>query len=210
MQLSENALLKSGKLLPLMELFYTLQGEGFHTGEAAVFIRIGGCDVGCKWCDAKESWNPDLHPLTPIEEIITQCTAFPSPNIVITGGEPLNYNLDLLCAGLKSYGLKTFLETSGSENISGNWDWICLSPKVNAPPLDDLFPKAHELKVIIETEEDFERAETYAEQVSANCMLFLQPEWSRRNMITPLVVDYIGSHPQWKLSLQMHKYIGIP
>jgi 7-carboxy-7-deazaguanine synthase len=206
----QSALLKEGKLLPLMELFYTLQGEGFHTGEAAVFIRIGGCDVGCKWCDAKESWNPSIHPLTTIEEILSQATAFPSANVVITGGEPLSYNLDPLCQALKGAGLKTFLETSGSEPLSGSWDWICLSPKTNALPLPALFPLAHELKVIIETPEDFDSAESYAEQLAADCLLFLQPEWSRRNTITPIIVDYIGSNPKWKLSLQMHKYIGIP
>lgn len=193
-----------------MELFYTLQGEGFHTGEAAVFIRIGGCDVGCKWCDVKESWDPSLHPLTAIEAIISQVTAFPSPNVVITGGEPLNYNLDSLCTGLKNLGLKIFLETSGSEKLSGHWDWICLSPKTNAPPLPAIFKLANELKVIIETEDDLEYADIYGDQLNETCLRFLQPEWSKRNIITPIIVDYIESHPQWKLSVQMHKYIGIP
>jgi organic radical activating enzyme len=204
------ALLDQGKVLPLMELFYTLQGEGFHTGEAAVFIRIGGCDVGCKWCDVKESWDPSLHPLTPVDDIISSATAFPAPNVVITGGEPLMYNLDILCHGLKDKGLQIFLETSGTEKLSGIWDWICLSPKVNMEPLHENLSRADELKVIIENESDFEKAESWALQVSAGCRLFLQPEWSQRNSMTPAIVDYIQSNPQWKLSLQMHKYIGIP
>lgn len=202
--------LKQGRILPLMELFYTLQGEGFHTGEAAVFIRIGGCDVGCKWCDVKESWNPELHPLTPVSDILNQASAYPSPNVVVTGGEPLNYNLDILCEGLQQRGYRTFLETSGSEELSGRWDWICLSPKKQAPPLPGIYEQAHELKVIIEHPDDLYEAEIYADRVSAECILFLQPEWSKRNTITPHIVDFIESHPQWKLSLQVHKYIGIP
>ncbi len=202
--------LNEGRLLPLMELFYTLQGEGFHTGEAAVFIRIGGCDVGCKWCDVKESWDPTLHTLTPLADILNQASAFPSPNVVVTGGEPLNYNLNLLCDGLHQRGYRTFLETSGTENISGSWDWICLSPKKQAPPLPAIFPLAHELKVIIEQPDDLFDAENHAQFVSKQCKLFLQPEWSRRKEITPHLVDFIESHPEWKLSLQVHKYIGIP
>jgi 7-carboxy-7-deazaguanine synthase len=206
----ENQLLQLGKFLPLMELFYTLQGEGFHTGEAACFIRIGGCDVGCNYCDVKESWDPELHPLTSVDEIIDQVCAFPSASVVVTGGEPLKYNLDFLCAELKNRGLKTYLETSGSETLSGDWDWICLSPKKNSPPLPDLYNIAHELKVIIQTEDDIMWAEENAEKVNANCLLYLQPEWSLRKAATPLIVDYIGSNPRWKLSLQIHKYIGIP
>lgn len=202
--------LAQGKILPLMELFYTLQGEGYHTGEAAVFIRIGGCDVGCRWCDVKESWDPSLHPLTAVDEILSQVSAYPSPNVVITGGEPLNYNLTLLCKGLKSMGYHTFLETSGSEKLSGEWDWICLSPKKNAPPVTSVIEKADELKVIIQLPEDLTDAENYATMVRSSCKLYLQPEWSRRKEITPVIVDFIGSHPEWKLSLQMHKYIGIP
>jgi len=202
--------LKDGLVLPLMELFYTLQGEGFHTGEAAIFIRIGGCDVGCSWCDVKESWDPSLHPLTAVEEIINQASAYPSPNVVITGGEPLLYNLGPLCEGLKNLGLHTFLETSGSEELSGDWDWICLSPKKNALPLPSVYQHAHELKVIIQVPEDLNDAETYAASVSEHCKRYLQPEWSHRKEITPHIVDFIGSHPEWKLSLQVHKYIGIP
>lgn len=207
---SDEQLLKEGKILPLMELFYTLQGEGYHTGEAAVFIRIGGCDVGCRWCDVKESWDPSIHPLTTIEEIFNQTSAYPSPNVVVTGGEPLNYNLGLLCQGLKQRGYHTFLETSGSEKLSGDWDWICLSPKKNAPPLPALFEHANELKVIIQTPEDLFDAENYAAYVNPSCRLYLQPEWSCRKEITPHIIDFIGSHPEWMLSVQVHKYIGIP
>lgn len=208
--MNKGSSLKNGKHLPLMELFYTLQGEGFHTGEAACFIRIGGCDVGCRWCDVKESWDPAMHPLTPVDEIIKQACAFPSPNIVITGGEPLKYNLNLLCAELKKNKLKTFLETSGAETFSGQWDWVCLSPKKNAPPMNAAYNIAHELKVIIEDSEDFLWAEENAALVNNHCKLFLQPEWSRRKSATELIVDYIGSNPKWKLSVQVHKYIGIP
>lgn len=193
-----------------MELFYSLQGEGYHTGEAAVFIRIGGCDVGCSWCDVKESWDPELHPLTKVEDIVAEVSAFPAPNVVVTGGEPLKYDLGPLCSRLHEIGYKTFLETSGSEPLSGDWNWICLSPKKHFPPLAEIYPMAHELKMIIETEDDLDWAERNAEQVGMSCKLFLQPEWSRRKEITPLIVDYIGSDPKWKLSLQVHKYIGIP
>lgn len=196
--------------LPLMELFYSLQGEGFHTGEAAVFLRIGGCDVGCRWCDVKESWDADLHPLTPVQEILDEIRAFPSASVVVTGGEPLKYNLDPLCEGLREAACRTYLETSGSEPLSGSWDWICLSPKKGAPPLTDICLLADELKVIIENENDFEWAEMQAERVSKACLLYLQPEWSKHKEITPGIVDYIGSNPRWKLSLQVHKYIGIP
>lgn len=204
-------LLKQGKVLPLMETFYTLQGEGFNTGRAAWFLRIGGCDVGCKWCDIKESWNPELFPPTSIEQIIEQVTRTnPAKSVVVTGGEPLLYNLDILCNELKNLNYQLFLETSGSEPLSGVWDWICLSPKKNSPPLQKIFTAANELKVIVFDTSDFEWAEKNAAKVSPNCMLYLQPEWSQRKTMIPLIVDYILAHPKWKISLQSHKYMNIP
>jgi organic radical activating enzyme len=203
-------LLKEGKVLPLMEEFYTLQGEGFHTGRAAYFARIGGCDVGCRWCDIKESWNAKKYPPVKTDLIIEHALFYPAKAIVVTGGEPLLYNLDYLCEGLRNNGIKTHLETSGSRMLSGNWDWICLSPKKENPPVPGLHEKADELKVIIEDFSDFAWAEENAEMVRAECILYLQPEWSIRNSIVPLIVKYIQSHPKWKISLQSHKYMRIP
>jgi 7-carboxy-7-deazaguanine synthase len=193
-----------------MEEFYTLQGEGFHTGRAAYFVRIGGCDVGCHWCDSEESWNSAKYPPVPTDLIIRHAASSPSKSIVITGGEPLLYNLDYLCKGLHREGIRTFLETSGSARLSGEWDWICLSPKEDAPPLKEIFPMANELKVIIEDPDDFSWAEQNARQVSSTCILFLQPEWSRRDTMIPVIVDYIQLHPEWRISLQSHKYMRIP
>jgi len=208
--LDTDQLLKEGKALPLMEEFYSLQGEGTQTGKAAWFIRIGGCDVGCRWCDVKESWIAEYHPLTLTNEIIAHASECPAKAVVVTGGEPLQYNLDYLCAKLKEHGIKTYLETSGSEKLSGAWDWICLSPKQNAPPLKDIFSKADELKVIIYDETDFDWAEANARNVSPSCRLMLQPEWSRYNSIIPKIVDYILKHPEWSVSLQSHKFMRIP
>ncbi|MDP4282165.1 MAG: 7-carboxy-7-deazaguanine synthase QueE [Bacteroidota bacterium] len=193
-----------------MEDFYTLQGEGFNTGKAACFLRIGGCDVGCNWCDVKESWNVSDFPLTPVEEIIQKTLIFPARAVVITGGEPLLYNMDPLCRGLKEHGIQTYLETSGSCPVTGSWNWICVSPKKEAPPLDDLLAKADELKVIISDLHDFQWAESNKQGVRESCYLFLQPEWSRRNEVTPLIVKYILTHPEWRISIQSHKYMGIP
>lgn len=200
--------LSDGKALPLMEAFHSIQGEGFYTGTPAYFLRIGGCDVGCAWCDAKESWNAQSHPLTSTDEIINAAIKDLSKAAVITGGEPLLYNLDYLCAQLKKYSFKTFLETSGSYPLSGKWDWICLSPKRNAPPLADIYNKANELKVIIYDDEDFAWAEKNAAFVKQNCILYLQPEWKNRYTTTPKIIDYISK--KWNISLQMHKYMGIP
>ncbi len=199
-----------GSFLPLMEDFYTLQGEGFHTGRAAYFLRIGGCDVGCYWCDVKESWNPSLHPLTAVEEIVSRASDSPSRTVVVTGGEPLMYNLDLLCSGLKDKGMAIHLETSGSHPFSGSFDWICLSPKRKSPPLESVFPLANELKVIVFDETDLDWAEENAKQVSPHCQLFLQPEWSRIKVVAPLIIEYVKNHPEWKVSLQTHKYLHIP
>ena len=210
MDKDQEILLREGKLLPLMEEFYTLQGEGFHTGQAAYFVRIGGCDVGCHWCDSKESWDASKYPPVPVDQIIEHAASFPAKAIVVTGGEPSLYNLDYLCQGLKSKGIRTFLETSGSVPLTGMWDWICLSPKKDAPPLSDIFKLADELKVIIEDPGDFEWAEKNAMSVKDGCLTYLQPEWSVSEQITPFIVKYIMDHPRWKISLQSHKYMRIP
>jgi len=201
--------------LPVMEAFYTLQGEGFHQGKAAYFIRLAGCDVGCFWCDVKDSWDSTLHPKKTIQEIIKDITLQRSlvngnPIIVVTGGEPLLHNLDLLTQELRTFNFKTHVETSGSSSLSGYWDWICLSPKKFKKPLPEVLSVAHELKVIIYNKSDFKWAEENAAQVSPNCKLYLQPEWSKAAQVTPFIIDYIKSNPRWQLSLQVHKYINIP
>lgn len=202
--------LKAGKLLPLMEEFYTIQGEGFNTGKAAYFIRIGGCDVGCHWCDVKESWDANIHPLTPIEKIVENVLAYKATSVVVTGGEPLIYNLDALTALLKEKGIETFIETSGAYSLSGNWDWICLSPKKTLAPLPEIYSKAHELKVIIFNKHDFKWAEEQAALVSKDCYLYLQPEWSKHAQHLPEIIEYVKENPKWMISLQTHKYMNIP
>jgi organic radical activating enzyme len=199
----------AGIYLPLMEAFYTLQGEGYHKGTAAYFIRVGGCDVGCHWCDVKESWNPKIHPPTAISEIVTQAKTF-SNTIVVTGGEPLMWPMDPLTASLKSAGLQTHIETSGAYPLSGEWDWICLSPKKNKLPRPQIYAKAHELKVIVHNKHDFIFAEEQASLVNQDCKLYLQPEWSQREKMMPLMVDYVMKNTRWILSLQTHKYLNIP
>lgn len=199
-----------GKMLPLMEEFYTVQGEGFHSGKPAYFVRIGGCDVGCYWCDVKESWNARLHPLTATDQIIQNAMACPAKAIVVTGGEPLMYPLDYFCKGLHDEGLQIYLETSGSHPLSGEWDWICLSPKKKRPPKAGIYPLANELKVIVFDESDFEWAEQNAAFVSENCYISLQPEWSRMDKVMPLIVDWVLAHPRWNISLQSHKFMHIP
>lgn len=196
--------------LPVMEAFYTLQGEGFHQGKAAYFIRLGGCDVGCVWCDVKESWDASKHPVQDIDAIVAAAAAYPGRLAVVTGGEPLMHDLTALTASLKTAGFQTNIETSGSHPLSGSWDWICLSPKKFKAPLPEILPLANELKVIIFNKSDFAWAEKYAEQVSPSCKLYLQPEWDKAAAMTPLIVDYIKDHPQWELSIQMHKYIQVP
>lgn len=197
-------------VLPVMEHFYTLQGEGFYQGHAAYFIRLGGCDVGCVWCDVKESWDAERHPLFNIEDLIINIKNTPSKIVVVTGGEPLLHNLEALTTQLKKKGLRTHIETSGSSPLSGIWDWITLSPKKFKAPLPEVLPHANELKVVVFNASDFVWAENYAAKVSVNCKLYLQPEWSKAALITPLIIDYIKAHPQWQLSLQIHKYIDVP
>ena len=203
------SLVNAGKMLPLMEAFYTIQGEGFHKGTAAYFIRIGGCDVGCHWCDVKESWNADLHPPTAISDIANDA-AKDSQTIVVTGGEPLMWDMNPLTAELKSKGMQTHIETSGAYKLTGDWDWICLSPKKLKGPLHEVYQKAHELKVIVYNLDDLKFAEEQAAKVNSDCILYLQPEWSKRDKVTPFIVEYVMKHPKWKVSLQTHKYLNIP
>lgn len=203
-------LIPDGKRLPLVEEFFSLQGEGYHSGKAAYFIRLGGCDVGCNYCDSRFTWNPNIHPMVETVAIIDQIVKSGTDSVVVTGGEPLMCNLDFLCDGLKKKNIRTFLETSGAYPLSGEWDWICLSPKKNMPPVNEIFKVAGELKVIIQEESDFEWAETYRGLVNRNCRLFLQPEWSRFETIIPEIVAYIKKNPCWRISLQIHKYMHIP
>ena len=205
-----NSLQIKTSVLPVMEHFYTLQGEGYHQGRAAYFIRLGGCDVGCVWCDVKESWDADKHPLFEVRSLRSEVKKTPAEIVVITGGEPLLHNLDELTKELQEAGLQTNIETSGSSPLSGSWDWICLSPKKFKEPLPEVIRVANELKIIIFNKSDFAWAEKYAAQVPASCKLYLQPEWSKAAQMTPLIVDYIKEHPQWELSLQIHKYINVP
>ena len=197
-------------IFPVMEHFYTLQGEGFHQGRAAYFIRLGGCDVGCVWCDVKDSWDGGKHPLLNIADLISNIERTPAELVVITGGEPLMHNLDALTAALRQKGYEVNIETSGAHPLSGEWSWICLSPKKFKAPLPEILPLADELKVVVFNQSDLDWAEKYAALVSPACKLFLQPEWEKASSITPLIIDYIKQHPQWELSLQIHKYINVP
>ena len=196
--------------LPVMEHFYTLQGEGFHQGRAAYFIRLGGCDVGCVWCDVKESWDASKHPLFNIGELILSIRQTKAKLVVITGGEPLMHNLDVLTDALQAAGFETNIETSGAHPLSGRWDWICLSPKKFKAPLPGILPLANELKVIVFNQSDFHWAEEYEALVAPGCKLYLQPEWDKAAIVTPHIIEYIKQHPQWELSLQIHKYINVP
>ena len=198
-----------GVYLPLMEAFYTLQGEGYHKGSAAYFIRIGGCDVGCHWCDVKESWDAQKHPPTGIESIVQEAKKW-SNTVVVTGGEPLMWPMSPLTTELKSKGIITHIETSGAYNLSGAWDWFCLSPKKTKLPTPEAYKAADELKMIIHNQNDFKFAEEQAALVGEDCILFLQPEWSKREQMMPEMVDYVLKNPRWKVSLQTHKYLNIP
>lgn len=209
MQKRVQKLVNEGKMLPLMEEFYTIQGEGYYKGTAAYFIRIGGCDVGCHWCDVKESWNADLHPPTDTDIIVSNALKY-SNVVVVTGGEPLTWDMTLLTQGLKNKGAKTHIETSGAYPLTGKWDWICLSPKKIKLPQPEIYKKANELKCIVYNNNDFLFAEEQASKVAEDCVLYLQPEWSVREKIIPLIVDYVMKNPKWKVSLQTHKYLNIP
>lgn len=207
---NRNAISDNGLKLPLVEEFYTIQGEGFHTGKAAWFIRLGGCDVGCNWCDSRFSWDPSSHPLIETDILIENALNSGADSVVITGGEPLMWNLDYLCSGLKRHGIKTFIETSGAYSLTGIWDWICLSPKSNMPPKKSIFAMADELKVIIEKKEDFEWAEKQKIMVNERCRIYLQPEWSKFETILPFIIEYVKVNVKWSISLQSHKFMHIP
>ena len=210
MQAKESiAAVAQGYSLPLMEAFYTLQGEGYHKGGAAYFIRIGGCDVGCHWCDVKESWNAALHPPTHIDQIVRGAKQY-SDTVVVTGGEPLMWPMEPLTNLLHSKEINIHIETSGAYPLSGNWDWFCLSPKKNKLPIKEAYERADELKMIIYNKDDIRFAEEQAFKVGSGCKLFLQPEWSKRDTVMPLLVDYVLDNPKWKVSLQTHKYLNIP
>jgi len=206
----ENDIFERGRKLPLMEEFYSLQGEGYHTGRASYFIRVGGCDIGCSWCDSKRSWDADRHPLVPADDIISRAAAYPSGIILVTGGEPTMYELGYLCDKAKEAGFKIFLETSGTYQLTGSWDWICLSPKKHNPPVEHYYTKANELKVIVSEPGDFPWAEEVSKKVNEGCHLFLQPEWSRKAVMTDEIIDYVRGHPQWRISMQAHKVWRIP
>jgi organic radical activating enzyme len=198
-----------GTALPLMEAFYTLQGEGYYKGSAAYFIRSGGCDVGCQWCDVKESWDAAKHPPTQIQEIVEEAYQY-SKTIVITGGEPLMWNMEPLTQALNLKNMQIHIETSGAYPITGNWDWFCLSPKKNMLPTAEAYHIANELKVIVYNKNDLLFAEEQAQYVNDHCILYLQPEWSKREKVMPILVDYVLQNPKWKVSLQTHKYLNIP
>jgi 7-carboxy-7-deazaguanine synthase len=206
----DTELISEGRKLPVVEEFYSLQGEGFHTGKAAYFIRLGGCDIGCSWCDSRFSWNPEIHPVVETKSIIDRVVESGADSVVVTGGEPLMWSLDDLCKGLKNKNISTFIETSGAYQLTGMWDWICLSPKQKMPPITDICKIADELKVIISNKTDFDWAEKYHKLVSERCKLFLQPEWSLFETIIAEVVEYIKKNPVWRISLQAHKYMHIP
>jgi organic radical activating enzyme len=196
--------------LPVMEHFYTLQGEGAYTGNAAYFVRLGGCDVGCVWCDVKDSWDVNSHPQISIQNIVTFISEVKSPIAVITGGEPLMHNLDELTESIQSKGIRTHIETSASHPLSGNWDWICVSPKKFKAPLPEILIKANELKVIIFNKSDFDWAEKHASMVEKDCQLFLQPEWDQQSKMLTLIIEYVKQNPKWKIGLQTHKWMQIP
>ncbi len=200
----------STNTLPLMEHFYTIQGEGFHTGRAAYFVRLAGCDVGCVWCDVKESWDANAHPQVNIYTILQYVMEAKAEMAVITGGEPLLHQLDELTALLQQNNIETNIETSGSSPLSGNWNWICVSPKKFKEPLLEVIENANELKIVVFNKSDFEWAEKYAALVNKDCILYLQPEWDKAEQVLPLIIEYVKQNPKWKISLQTHKYLQIP
>ena len=193
-----------------MELFYSLQGEGYHQGKAAFFIRLAGCDVGCVWCDVKDSWDASKHPVLTIDEIVAAAAAHPSRIAIVTGGEPLLHQLDPLTTALKVAGFQTHIETSGSSPMSGSWDWVCLSPKKFKAPLPESIKAADELKVVVFNKSDFDWANSFVNDVNTDCKKYLQPEWEKSDAMTPLVIEYIKQNPSWELSAQLHKYIQVP
>lgn len=210
MNYAEIKLLDGGRLLPVMEEFYTLQGEGYNMGKAAYFVRVGGCDVGCSWCDSKESWNAKLFPPVPVSDVVARAAATPAKTVVVTGGEPSSYPMDIFTQALKEKGITVMVETSGAYSLTGVWDWVCLSPKKNMPPRNENYQLANELKVIIHNRGDLQWAERNAKLVNADCHLFLQPEWSVADKMMEILTEYVMKHPRWRISLQAHKYMRIP
>ena len=210
MNIANNNNLEKGFSLPLMEAFHSIQGEGFFSGKSSYFLRIGGCDVGCHWCDVKESWDPNLHPLTEVDKIVEDIKKYSVKIVVITGGEPLMWNLEYLCKKLRNLDLKIHLETSGAYNLSGEFDWICLSPKKNLKPLNEVQLIADELKVIISNKNDFKWALDQSNKVKRDCKLYLQPEWSKKELVLPKIIDFVSKNQNWRISLQTHKYMNLP
>ncbi|MFT6815389.1 MAG: 7-carboxy-7-deazaguanine synthase [Sphingobacteriales bacterium] len=196
--------------LPIMEQFYTVQGEGMHQGTAAYFIRLGGCDVGCIWCDVKDSWDASVHPQKTVKEIVADAKKHPSKIVVITGGEPLMYDLTELCQALHDSGFKTHIETSAAYEMSGAWEWICVSPKKFKAPKPEALKQAHELKVIVYNKADLNWATAFESKVNKQCALYLQPEWDKMEVMMPLIIEFVKANPHWKISLQCHKFMNIP
>lgn len=194
---------------PVMEQFYTIQGEGYYTGRAAYFIRIAGCDVGCIWCDVKDSWHTEGYPICSVDELVQSANQFPGNIVVITGGEPAMYDLNELCNGLRAYGKRVHIETSGAYPLRGQFDWVCFSPKKFKKPVDGFGAMADELKVVVFNKSDFEWAESFRKEVKSNCKLYLQPEWDKHEQVQPMMIEYIKQHPHWQFSLQTHKYLGV-
>ena len=210
MNITKNNNLENGFSLPLMEAFHSIQGEGFFSGKSSYFLRIGGCDVGCHWCDVKESWDPNLHPLTEVDKIVDDIKKYSIKIVVITGGEPLMWNLEYLCKKLRNLNLKIHLETSGAYNLSGEFDWICLSPKKNLKPLNEVQVIADELKVIVSNKNDIKWAIDQSNKVNSDCKLYLQPEWSKKELVLPKIIDFVSKNQNWRISLQTHKYMNLP
>ena len=202
--------LENGIVLPLMESFLTIQGEGYFSGKTSYFLRIGGCDVGCHWCDVKESWDPNLHPLISVDSIIQSIIETKVKTVVITGGEPLMWNMEYITKQLVENNIQVYLETSGAYSLSGSFNWICLSPKKTMKPLNKIYSLTDELKVIISNKNDFKWAIKHKENVKPSCKLYLQPEWSKKDSILPIIIDFVTKNPEWTISLQAHKYMNIP
>lgn len=201
--------MNDAQLLPVMERFYTVQGEGAFAGAPAYFIRLGGCDVGCVWCDVKDSWDASKHPSFPVETLVRDVVTSGAPICVVTGGEPAMYNLEALTAGLRQAGIRAHIETSGAHPLTGTWDWVTFSPKKFKAPVDSIYPQAHELKVVVYHKSDLEWASQHAARVSSDCMLYMQPEWSKKEDMQTLILDYIRVQTRWRISVQTHKYLGV-
>ena len=210
MKINQKNDLENGKKIPLMESFLSIQGEGFFSGKSSYFLRIGGCDVGCHWCDVKESWDPSIHPLTKVDDIIDEIKQYSVKIVVVTGGEPLMYNLDYLCQSLKLLDIKIHLETSGAYKLSGNFDWICLSPKKTLKPLKNIYDISDELKIIVSNKNDLKWAQDQKKLVGNECKLYLQPEWSKKEIVLPQIIDFVSKNSEWSISLQSHKYMNLP